>query len=178
MAFFDEEIDKLSKRYPPKSIQDCLRTDNLSQTLWEWAQNIENWGRVVCLILVVCGLFVMMTTGVSKYDELEYVDNGGLLTFLAVLSVTLQWGLYSFAEYCVYHALSLLMGALASIVQNNRISSDLALYHATLSAGGAVNGENTTYTVDDLGELARKKAQGLISDAEYAAKQSEILKHL
>ena len=91
MAFFDEEIDKLSKRYPPKSIQDCLRTDNLSQTLWEWAQNIENWGRVVCLILVVCGLFVMMTTGVSKYDELEYVDNGGLLNIVCIMLYPSLW---------------------------------------------------------------------------------------
>ena len=181
MAFFDEEIDKLSKRYPPKSIQDCLRTDNLSQTLWEWAQNIENGGRVVCLILVVCGLFVMMTTGVSKYDELEYVDNGGLLTFLAVLSVTLQWGLYSFVEYCVYHALSLLMGALASVVQSNRITSDLAAYNVGLiqdSMGISDQSVGKHFSVEDLGELAKKKAQGLISDTEYEAQRNEILKHL
>ena len=50
MAFFDEKIDKLSKRYPPKSVQDCLRPDDLSQTLWNWAQHIENGGRVVFLI--------------------------------------------------------------------------------------------------------------------------------
>ena len=106
MAFFDEKIDKLSKRYPPKSVQDCLRPDDLSQTLWKWAQNIENGGRVVFLILIICGLFMVVTTGTNAYDELEYANNGMFLTFLAVLVVVLQWGLYSFVEYCVYHALS------------------------------------------------------------------------
>lgn len=181
MAFFDEKIDKLSKRYPPKSVQDCFRPDNLSQTLWGWAQNIENGGRVVFLILIICGLFVVITTGTNTYDELEYADNGMFLTFLAVLVVVLQWGLYSFVEYCAYHALSLLMGALASIVQSNRITSDLVAYNAGLIQKSMGIGEQSSdkhFTVEDLGELAKKKAQGLISDTEYEAQRNEILKHL
>lgn len=181
MAFFDEEIDKLSKRYSPKSVQDCLRPDDLSQTLWRWAQNIENGGRIIFLILIICGLFVVVTTGTSTYDKLKYDDNGMFLTFLAVLVVVLQWGLYSFVEYCVYHALSLLMGALASIVQSNRITSDLAAYNASLiqeSMGISKQSVGKNFSVEDLGELAKKKAQGLISDSEYEAKRNEILKHL
>ena len=34
------------------------------------------------------------------------------------------------------------------------------------------------FSVEALGELAKKKAQGLISDSEYEAKRNEILKHL
>ena len=149
MAFFDEEVNKLSLRKIPDSVSTCLRPDGMSQMLWQWAKNIENWGRVACLILVGYGFFVMMSTGMSIYDELEYDDNSGLLTLLAVLSVALQWGFYSFVEYCVYHALSQLMGALASIVQSNRISSDLALYHASLNSDRYINKEPIQAEIDD-----------------------------
>lgn len=39
-----------------------------------------------------------------------------------------QTAVYAFIEYCAYHVLALLVGALGSIVQNTRINADLALY--------------------------------------------------
>ena len=178
MAFYDEneDIKRLSLREMPTSVGDCFKPDTLSKMLWKWAQNIANWGWIIFFFLIVCGLFVTMATGISTYDELEYTSNGESLTILATLAVALQWGIYSFVEYCAYHVLLLWLGALASTVQSNRIVADLALYNAGRSIENTVTADQCT--VDALGELARKKAQGLISDVEYAAKQREILKHL
>ena len=183
MAFLEEEIGKLSKREPPASISDCLKTDILSQTLWEWAQSIENLGRIVLGILIICGIVVTVFTGMSTSQEYgSYIsDDEGIVVIAATILAALQWGLYAFIEYCVYHATALLMGALASIVQSNRISSDLAVYNAGLiqeSIGIGEQSSNKHFSVEDLGELAKKKAQGLISDTEYEIQRNEILKHL
>ena len=134
MAFFDEELRNLSKRTVPASVSGCLKQDKLSQALWQWAQNLENYGRIILLVLVICGCITTISTGMSTYDGLRYDDNRGMATFLAAAVTALQWAFYAFLEYCVYHALSLLMGALASIVQSNKITSDLALYHANRSS--------------------------------------------
>ena len=178
MAFFDEEISKISQRKVPKSVSSCLEQDNLSQALWQWAQNLENWGRIVCLILVIIGGIMTIYTGTSTYDDLQYADNGGFLAFIAFVLAALQWGFYAFLEYCLYHALSLLLGALASIVQSNKITSDLAVYQASCLHGDTGTAPDRHFTVEDLGELAKRKAQGLISDAEYEAKRAEIMKYL
>ena len=129
MAFFDEEIEKLSKRNPPKSLQDCLQPDTVSQRLWEWAQNIENWGRVILVLMLIVGVAdtYFAWIGTSQLDELLYsADNS--TRFLSAIGTALQWIFYAFIEYCVYHAIALLMCALASIVQSNRITSDIAAY--------------------------------------------------
>ena len=182
MAFFFFFFEKLSKRNPPKSLKDCLQTDKVSQRLWEWAQNIENWGRVILVLMLIVGVadtyFVWI--GTSQLDELLYsADNS--TRFLSAIGTALQWIFGAFIEYCVYHAIALLMCALASIVQSNRITSDLASYNAGLiqeSMGISEQSVGKRFSVEDLGELAKKKAQGLISDTEYETQRNEILKHL
>lgn len=179
MAFFDEKIDELSKRNPPQSVQDCLRTDGVSQTLWEWAKSIENWGRVVLILLIIGGCIIAVLTGMQVGRETLGDDTLPVLG--TVFFTALQWGLYALIEYCVYHAVSLLMCSLASIVQSNRITSDLAVYNAGLiqeSMGISEQSVGKHFSVEDLGELAKKKAQGLISDTEYETQRNEILKHL
>lgn len=178
MAFFDEELRNLSKRTVPASVSECLKQDKLSQALWQWAQNLENYGRIILIVLVICGCIITIWTGMSTYSGLRYDDSRGMATFLAVAVTALQWAFFAFLEYCVYHALSLLMGALASIVQSNKITSDLALYHASLENGNGSEVTGGHFTVEALGELAKKKAQGMISEAEYEAKRAEIMKNL
>ena len=194
MAFFDEEVSTLSLRKTPDSISTCMKPDSLSQELWKWAKKIDDWGHLVYRLILICGAIVTIGIAFNFEFALSIVnpvlailnsafglygeDEQTILTITAVIASIFVWGLSAFLEYCVYHVIALLTAALASIVQSNKITSDLALYHANVSAGGIAKGPNGSYTVDDLGELARKKAQGLISDAEYAAKQSEILRHL
>lgn len=112
MAFFDEKIDELSKRNPPQSVQDCLRTDGVSQTLWEWAMSIENWGRVVLILLIIGGCIIAVLTGMQVGRETLGDDTLPVLG--TVFFTALQWGLYALIEYCVYHAVSLLMCSLQS----------------------------------------------------------------
>ena len=179
MAFFDEELSELSKRTAPASVSECLEQDKLSQALWQWAQNLENYGRIILLIIVICGCIITIADGMSTYEGLEYYDDSrGMATFLAVAVTALQWAFFAFLEYCVYHALSLLMGALASIVQSNKITSDVALYHANLAYGNGSEVTGGHFTVESLGELAKKKAQGMISEAEYEAERAKIMKNL
>ena len=144
MAFFDEEIDKLSKRNPPKSLKECLQPDALSQQLWEWAKNIETWGRIVFGIILICGSIVTISIAMDFDFALSFInpvqailnsiveiydeDEKTVLTISAVISSALVWGIGAFIEYCIYHVISLILCSLASIVQSNRITSDIAAY--------------------------------------------------
>ena len=137
--------------------------------------SIENWGRVVLILLIIGGCIIAVLTGMQVGRETLGDDTLPVLG--TVFFTALQWGLYALIEYCVYHAVSLLMCSLASIVQSNRITSDLAVYNAGLiqeSMGINERSVGKHFSVEDLGELAKKKAQGLISDTEYETQRNEI----
>ena len=55
MAFFDEEIEKLSKRNPPKSLQDCLQPDTVSREIKMKKICVLLSGLTIALLLTACG---------------------------------------------------------------------------------------------------------------------------
>lgn len=115
------ELDK--ERKIPKTLGECLEIDPLSKNLWGWAENLESFGKILLAIILVCGFVLVIYAGIAANEEYESVWG-------AVLSTGFTWILYAFIEYCVYHALSLLMSALATIVQNTTITANIAAYHA------------------------------------------------
>ena len=68
--------------------------------------------------------------------------------FEIFIPLLLETALYAFLEYCAYHILALLIGALASIVQNTKISANVALYNTTYNSIDKVlnNNQNENYT--------------------------------
>lgn len=122
----------------PKTFDECIRIDAVSENLWTWSERLERWGKILFIILIIVGIIATIAAGVEANDFLEevgYIDRIELAevgvevpsVFDVVITSLLQWGLYAFLEYCAYHVLALLIGALASITQNTIITANVAL---------------------------------------------------
>ena len=126
----------------PKTLDECIQIDPVSQNLWTWAERLETWGKILFFIIIFAGIITTIVTGVETAEYLEtvehlkydYYDNEVIKqpsVFDVVVASMLEWALYAFLEYITYHALALLMGALASITQNSVISANVAMLDAS-----------------------------------------------
>ncbi len=120
-----------SKKQVPKTLDECVQPDRVSTNLWVWAERIEKIGVIVFVFLIVFGIINTISTGITTYREVDAIgigDEAAVATVLAVFTSLFSTALYAFIEFCAYHAIALLIGALASIVQNTNVSANLALY--------------------------------------------------
>ncbi|MBQ3541982.1 MAG: hypothetical protein IJA45_02530 [Oscillospiraceae bacterium] len=132
------------KKSIPNTLDECTRIDAVSNNLWIWSERLENWGRILFFLLVVIGIISTIAEGVSTHELLQElgkeIDPQELAAlgykipsvFDVVLVSLFMWGLYAFLEYCAYHVLALLIGALASITQNTIITANAALLTANM----------------------------------------------
>ncbi len=120
MAFLKIDFNKCAERKYPTSLEECLSNkDEVSTRLWDWARGLQFWGKIILIIIAVFGTILTFSV---------LADEGGGAAF----SLILVLAVVALIEYCTYYALSLLMCALASIVQSNRITSDIAIYSVRL----------------------------------------------
>ena len=139
----------------PASLNECTREDPTVSNLHIWAERLETWGRILFWGLISVGIFVTLITTIEAYELLEELDKSVDLNELALagmeipsvwevfLSNLWKWGLYAFLEYCAYHALALLISALASITQNTIITANVSLFKAS---GGSAASETAPQT--------------------------------
>ena len=127
----------------PKTFDECIRIDAVSENLWTWSERLERLGKILFFILIIVGIIATCATAIETQELLDEIYNYSSRVELAkagievpsvfdvVVSSLWKWGLYAFLEYCAYHILALLIGALASITQNTIISANIALYKAS-----------------------------------------------
>ncbi len=113
----------------PKSLKDCYVTDAVSYKLWYWSDWLEVWGGRVLIALIVIGIISIIAQAVQIADINED------LVFITVISSLVKWAIYVFIEYCAYNVLSLLIASLATIVQNTRITANVAIYNTAKEEG-------------------------------------------
>ena len=120
-------MSKTEKKVPT-SLKECYESDTLSQTLWKWSDWLKIWGRRVFLLLIVVG---------AAFTLSDVIDPVGFYgsPFLVLIRNILGWGLYAFLEFCAYNILSFLLSALASVVENTKITANVALYNAAKKEG-------------------------------------------
>ncbi len=123
----------------PKNMEDCIKPDSVSSSLWGWCERLEKWGKILFWVLIIGGLILSISTSIVEKEvvveeatywseaETEIRKTFDLEIFIPLL---LETALYAFLEYCAYHIFALLIGTLASIVQNTKISANIALYRA------------------------------------------------
>ena len=99
----------------PKTFKDCYKTDNVTNNLWLWAERLETIGIVLAVIVGIAAFII----GIVMFED---SDGGSLLISFLGAPVA------AFLEYISFHIIALLIGSLASIVQNTRISADIALF--------------------------------------------------
>lgn len=137
-----------NKKDIPTSLKECYETDDVSRKLSQWADWLKIWGKRVLIILLIFGIFSTIEDAIAMAD----IDED--LVVLTIVSSLLSWGLYAFIEYCIYNAVALLVLALATIVQNTKISAYTALYNASKCESENVA---TTEMVETKSENAVKK---------------------
>ena len=119
----------------PKNMEECIKPDSVSSNLWVWCERLEVLGKVLFWIIIVLGLFTAITTAIST-DEIvsgsyyKYTERKTSFDIVVFITLIIEVLIYAFIEYCVYHVLALLIGALASIVQNTKVTANLALYNS------------------------------------------------
>lgn len=118
-----------SEKKIPKSLKECYATDNVSSNLWGWSEWLEVWGGRVLVILIIIGII----STIAQAVQVAQIDEN--LVFLTVITSIATWVLYAFIEYCAYHVLSLLIASLATIVQNTRITANVAIYNVAKEEG-------------------------------------------
>ena len=105
--------------------------------MYDWSIGVKNWGYVLLVLLIIAGVALSVMNSFVTYTEMtgplyeQYevtVEKFDVGIFLASI---LTWIIYAFLELGTCKAISLLLTALASIVQSNRITSNIALYKAS-----------------------------------------------
>ena len=117
------------------SIDDCLQPDSITENLWAWAKRLENLGELLFCIIILSGIIIAISTSIitteveyGSYYKYSYTET--TFSFGVFIAAIAQTALYAFIEYCVYHALALLIGALANITQNTKTTAKLTEYIA------------------------------------------------
>ena len=141
MSFLERRI--------PRSLKECYEEDRIAQMLWIWSAWLKKWGTVVLCVLIVVG--IISTIG----DTLQMADIDEDLIFVTLLNSSISWGLYAVIEFCTYNVLSVIVSALATIVQNTKITSNVELY-IEAKAEGVVK-EATAAPVNNGGKAPLKK---------------------
>lgn len=119
-------------KFIPNSLKACYQEDPVSSNLWTWSERLTLCGRIILIVLIVIGFISTIIDGIVAYD-MSYSTGGSV--FIAIITSLVSWTLYAVIEYFTYHVLSLLIAALASIVENTRISADVALYSKAKEEG-------------------------------------------
>ena len=123
----DDMFSNKGQKRIPRNLYECVQPDATVTDLHAWAERIKRWGRALFTLLIVVGiLFTVIITIVAGN-----VDGGAAFMAFAISSVS--WGISAFVEYLAYHAIALLISALASITQNTAISANVALFESAES---------------------------------------------
>lgn len=122
--------DGIESESSPKTIDDCVKPDKLSSTLWKWAKNIETIGVVVLVLIIIGGAFIAYNAGSEATLDSKTMKYSADFNFKAFFSSLSTYAIIAVVEYCIYHVFSLLIASLASIVQNTRITARIAEYSA------------------------------------------------
>ena len=110
----------------PQSIEDCTSQDSLTETLWSWAINLEKYGAVLLVLILLGGVL-------TAWSSAQVITNvAGNTEFSAPLFIAsfMSTIIYAVLEYLVYHVLALLVASLAKIVQSTRAAARLAEWTA------------------------------------------------
>lgn len=118
------------KKRVPKTLNECIKPDGVSTDLWKWAERLERFGAIIFYSIIILGSIIAIAIGVNVYKGYSVIDEDEaiLMSFLSIVISVFAFAISAFVEYCIYHSVALLIGALASIVQNTNISANLSLY--------------------------------------------------
>lgn len=118
----DREFEDL----PPDTLADCSRPDEVVTALWVWAGKVQTGGGILFAILLAAGMLLSIVHACAAFVTAPASP------WQTGLSVLLQdWLLFGFlawAEFGLYHILSLWLAAQAKRTHYAKLSAKLAEY--------------------------------------------------
>ena len=109
----------------PNTLEECTNTGTTVSNLYNYAIQLEKWGKRLFVILIVVGIIFTVVETVSLIDVNEE------LIIPTLISCLLSWSIYAVIEFFAYHILAMLIRALASITANTMITAKVALWEAS-----------------------------------------------
>lgn len=124
----------LGKSEIPKTLKECLRPNQEAMELREWAERIKGWGVIVFFILCFIGFVVSIMAGKSSISSQmnEFMGDTSTFDWASFFGSLFAWVIYAVIECCAYNVLVLLINSLASIIENTKITANVALYKSQL----------------------------------------------
>lgn len=119
-----------SQTKTPKSFSDCQITDSVSEYVLKKADALETWGALLVLIIIVLG--VISAFGSANVVEVRETYYGSAqetkFSLLIFAESLIKTGICAFITFCVYNFMVTIIIALAAIVQNTKVTANIALY--------------------------------------------------
>lgn len=115
----------------PRDLEDCCYTDYTAGELWRIANTVDTWGGIIFVLLLILGIIISICAATAVDD---IVDGAGSPLFLYT---ALTWGVIAVVECIGYHLISISVRAFASIVQNTRVTANIAVYTAANAISAA-----------------------------------------
>lgn len=135
----NDHFNEPSRRIP-KSLNECLTPYPISEDLYHWADRLRVFGEIACAILIILGIFDIVSVVAAIGTE----DKGaGFITFLTSI---IPWALYVIIAYATFRTSALLLEALAATVQCKVINTKVTLLEANKNADTSQDASNTSDT--------------------------------
>ena len=114
---------EIIKKPIPRTLEDCTKS-NAASKVQKWASRMEDWGAVVCFLLVIIGLLMaFLSAGITADVE----GNTAAFTFFLTF---LPWCIGAVIAHFAFRLAAVLLEALASITLDTAVSANIALYKA------------------------------------------------
>lgn len=156
-------------------------------------RTIRKMGEILFVLLIVIGIIDTVIAGVNAHQVIQEIGAETIeeireasvelgieipTVFEALVDNLLSWTLYAFLEYCAYHILALLVGSLATIVQNTKITANITLYNSAKAEGFTdgfdnVETKNDNYIKNNKRECNNKTHEIYISEIKDTDTDSE-----
>ncbi len=111
----------------PKTLEECLVVDDTANEIEKWAILVKKIGFWILIGMAVIGFFTSYS--IATINEYNYFGDVGI-NFTLFLTSIITWSVYIIIEYCIYNIIYVLLKSLASIVQNKRTMTSVAVYRA------------------------------------------------
>ncbi len=118
----EHEFPECINKTIPKSIDECIAPDPVAETILNLQGKIGLIGMIVLALIIIFGIFIALFTS--------------LIVLLWVAGIAL-------AEYIAFKQITLLLGALASFVQNKAISTNLEIFKTYREISDSDNNTST-----------------------------------
>lgn len=165
--------NKNPNRKIPNNLNDCVTPDETSTLLRIWAERVEAFGKIIFYILIAVAILDTCSVAFQIYVSETFVNyfigsEPSDFIALPVIKAFCKNIILVFLEYCIYSISKVLLTAVADIVENSHITTNLALFK------NGINGEKFNIQAKNTHQKPVAEKQHIVP-AETTEESEEII---